>query len=71
MWLFINFRFYGDNYWNIRTRNAKSGADITAWAQLHAVYENIFRKYAITNVGSAQISVITSNKYNMYRILFN
>lgn len=68
MRLFINFRFYGDNYWNIRKRNVKSGAEITAWAQLDAVYGNIFRKYEITNVGTAQISVITSDKYNVYRI---
>jgi hypothetical protein len=68
MRLFISFRFYSGNYWNIRTRNVKSGAEITAWAQLHAMYGNHFREYAITNVGTAQISVITPDKYNVYGI---
>jgi len=70
MRLFISFQFYGDNYWNIRMRNVKYGAEIAARAQLHALYENIFRKYAISNVGTTQISKIrvSSDKYNMYRI---
>jgi hypothetical protein len=45
----------------------KSGTESTAQAQLHTLYENIFRKRAITNVGTAQISEMTSDKSNIYR----